>query len=136
MGETGLDDGNIVWARFPCLLRLNSMEMPMETQVSGQRAVWREFPIDPVATMALRLAHIRLALGDIISPDTMGPHEVTPALHQINALKRLALAADNIPLMVVLLAILDQIDDALRDTSIVYAHQAVVHLEDTLNRAC
>jgi hypothetical protein len=38
--------------------------------------------------------------------------------------------------MVVLLAILDQIDAALRDTSIVYAHQAVVHLEDTLNRAC
>jgi hypothetical protein len=38
--------------------------------------------------------------------------------------------------MMVLLAILDHIDDALRNTSIVYAHQSVVNLEAALNRAC
>jgi hypothetical protein len=48
----------------------------------------------------------------------------------------LACAADHIPLMMVLLAILDHIDDALRNTSIVYAHQSVVNLEAALNRAC
>jgi hypothetical protein len=108
----------------------------METQASGLKKVWREFPIDPVATMALRLAHVRLTLGSLVALDLPEEQEVIPALRQIGALRRLACAADNIPLVIVLLAILDQIDDALRNTSIAYAHQSVVNLEATLNRAC
>jgi hypothetical protein len=108
----------------------------METQASGLKSVWREFPIDPVATMALRLAHVRVTLGNFIALDLSEEQEVTTALRQISALRRLACAADHIPLMMVLLAILDHIDDALRNTSIAYAHQSVMNLEAALNRAC
>jgi len=110
--------------------------MPIETQASGPRSIWREFPIDPVATMALRLADVRLTLGSIVAKDIQENQEIIPALRQISALRRLACAADNIPLTVVLLAILDQIDDAVRNTLIAYAHQSVVDLEAALNTAC
>lgn len=107
----------------------------MKTQGAVQKVMWREFPIDPLATMALRLAQMRLALDAEFSRASQRRSAIGPLRRQVRSMKHLVQAAETIPLLVILLVILDRIDEALKDRKFDFAHQAIMHLERTLLRA-
>lgn len=108
----------------------------MITQASDQHRPWRDFLIDPVATMILRLGQMRLAL-DPKFIQKMGENRVISTVHsQLNALKRLMADYSDAPLLVVLLAILDIIDQALENSALDFAQQAITNLEKTLGGIC
>lgn len=108
----------------------------MRTQVSDRSLHLRSFPIDPVATIVLRLGQMRLALDPTLILK-LGKKTVIRQVHdQLNALKRLMADYSDAPLMAVLLAILERIDKALENASLDFAQQAISNLEDTLRGAC
>ena len=108
----------------------------MRTQASERQHNWHEFPIDPVATMVLRLGQMRLAL-DPTTILKIGRAKVIKNVHsQLGALKRLMTACTEAPWMAVLIVILDRIDQALTTAELDFAKQAISNLERALSRVC
>lgn len=104
----------------------------MKKQAAGNEVIWRDFPIDPFATMALRLAQMRLALEMTFSVRPGPLSQIRDVRSQVRGLRKLVKAAEAVPLLLVLLVILEKIDGALEAGRIEFAHQAIVHLERAL----
>lgn len=107
----------------------------MKKQAADDMTIWRGFPIDPLATMALRLAQMRRTLDLPFHLRSKSAADVLVVRQQVQGLRQMVTAGGATPLLFVLLVILDRIDAALESEKIEFAQQAIVHLEKALLRA-
>lgn len=107
----------------------------MKKQAADYMTIWRGFPIDPLATMALRLAQMRRTLDLSFHLRSKSAADVLTVRQQVQGLRQMVTAGGATPLLFVLLVILDRIDAALESEKMEFAQQAIVHLEKALLRA-